>query len=95
MDKFKTETCLRCGIMFCVPQQYQAERIKDHEGFCCPNGHILHYTPKPTEVDKLRKELGKCQEACRASIQFRGTLVRSRAAFRGQITKLKKKLQEK
>lgn len=54
-----TEECFRCGVIFGITEQFKDERVKDHKGFYCPNGHIQSYMGE-SEAEKnarlLREE---------------------------------------
>jgi hypothetical protein len=53
---FKIEECIKCGIKFGMPSEYQKKLLESHKGFYCPNGHSMIYSGK-TEAEKLREEL--------------------------------------
>jgi len=48
-------TCYKCGIIFLVPVQWQAQRLEDHKTFYCPNGHNQYFSGKD-EAQKLRDQ---------------------------------------
>lgn len=54
-----TEECCHCGVIFGLTTQLRDERIKDHRGFYCPNGHSQSFVGE-TEAEKnarlLREE---------------------------------------
>lgn len=58
-----TITCYRtdCGILFAVPEHWQATKLRDHEDFWCPNGHSQAYLGKSQE-EKLRDELARVRK---------------------------------
>lgn len=47
-----TETCCACGVLFAMTVDFRTNRLRDREGFYCPNGHTQHYTGK-TDAQKL------------------------------------------
>lgn len=47
-------TCYSCGILFGIPDSYEANRRKDHEEFYCPNGH-KNYFPGESETEKYKR----------------------------------------
>lgn len=57
-----SQTCITCGVTFGMPEQYDNRRLEDHTDFCCPNGHLQHYTAE-TEEERLRKLFLKEREA--------------------------------
>jgi DNA repair exonuclease SbcCD ATPase subunit len=46
------KTCPTCGVAYCLPARFDAERLEDHKSWYCPNGHSLHY---PSESPKERR----------------------------------------
>lgn len=55
---FTQVTCYKCHILFAVPDRFNNDRRRDHEGFWCPAGHVQYYSGKSSE-DKLRDELAR------------------------------------
>ena len=53
---FVSETCITCEILFWVPRDFQANRLRDHMEYCCPLGHKQYYTGENRE-EKLKKQL--------------------------------------
>lgn len=51
-----TQTCINCGILFSVPDEWDRERRVDKRVFYCPNGHEQCYTRGTVQIleDKLR-----------------------------------------
>lgn len=95
------EVCPRCGIVFGVEANYQRELKKGGKTFYCPNGHSQWYGE--SVVDKLKKELAQEakrheQEETRLKRQVdserasKEYFERSRAAYKGQLTKTKKRV---
>ena len=92
-----TITCGACGIPFGLPQNYYEARRRDAELFSCPNGHRIGYGQ--SEADRERaKRLRAEQEAewLRTSRQAAwdqaAAAERRRAAAKGQLTKVKKRV---
>jgi hypothetical protein len=88
-----------CGISFAMPQDFQLVCRLDHnQEFYCPNGHGQVYIGK-TEAQKeraLRESAERDREYYQ--VQLRRTreelksTERSRAAIKGQNTKIKKRI---
>lgn len=96
-----TITCcaVGCGIVFAVPEWWQAKRREDHTTWYCPNGHPQGYLAK-TEAEKLREQLDKSERSLNRERDRRQraeesamNLANSRRALRGVVTKLKRKAQ--
>jgi hypothetical protein len=56
-----TETCVSCGIVFAMPEEYNRLLRNDYRGtaeawFYCPRGHQQYYSGA-SEADKLRQQL--------------------------------------
>lgn len=90
-----TEQCCNCHVWFAMPKELQDRRKRDHATFYCPNGHPQHYSG-PSEEEKLKRAL---QAAKQSAAHFENRLederraheatARSRAAMKGQVTKIK------
>ena len=58
-EQLTTVSCYRCGIVFAMPQSYYQDRLKDHDNWHCPNGHVQHFTGKTAlqkKADRLEYE---------------------------------------
>ena len=84
-------TCYKCGIPFGLPQHFHKEaRENSDKTFYCPNGHDQCYTIG--EATRLRRELDASSQS---NTYLRGRLEtarRSRAALKGQVTKIKRRV---
>jgi hypothetical protein len=86
-----------CGITFWMDATRVNELIESQGAWWCPNGHRRYFAAE-TEVEKLRKQLATAQgnlnyyqngyKRLRGEVQ---SLERSRAAVKGQVTKLRKR----
>lgn len=99
-DPAVTITCYKCGIPFAVPSAWQADRLRLRDAFWCPNGHEQYYTGK-SEAEKLRDQLVREQhrrEQAEADANWqrrqRSVAERQVAARKGQVTKLRKRLEK-
>lgn len=50
------ETCITCGTVFGVTDDYHRQLKRSHKSFYCPNGHSQFY-PGQSELEKVRDEL--------------------------------------
>lgn len=82
--------CGECGLYFCVPSQWQKERVETGKEWHCPNGHTRVY--RESEAERLRKQLA-AKEA-ELSCERNRVALRDRqlAAARGQATRLKNRI---
>lgn len=96
------ETCCKCGCRFGMADSIHAAALQRREQytFFCPNGHGQHYTSSETEADKLRRErdMLKQQQArlvdeLRQIGAERDHEKRRAAAWKGQTTKIKRRVQ--
>lgn len=94
-----TITCYlaTCAITFAVPQLWRDQKIRDHTGFYCPNGHNQAFTAKSRE-EQLRGELARVKktvdyfrEETHRLNDKAATLKRRVAAQKANVTKLKRK----
>lgn len=59
-----TESCYLCGVVFAMPSEFRATRLRDKKNFYCPAGHDQYYIEN--EEDRLRAALEKAEaEAAR------------------------------
>jgi hypothetical protein len=88
--------CPACFVLHAIPKQMERDRL-DHGGdVFCPNGHKWHFTV--TEVTKLKKQLAD-EQRWRESADARAiheadqrrAAERSASAYKGQVTRLRKR----
>lgn len=84
-------SCASCGITFGIPRDMAQQRRNDHKEFYCPNGHKLWFAGK-SEAEKLKGELDYVQQSRDKWARYYETEKRTSAAYRGQITKMKKRM---
>jgi hypothetical protein len=92
-------TCASCSVIFGVPSDMIARRRKDGKSFYCPSGHANVFTVGETEEDRLRKKLAaeesrraQYEAAAREARWQRDHAEKSAAAYKGQVTKIKKRV---
>lgn len=95
---YSTITCCECGVPFGVPDSLKTILLRDKRAFYCPNGHAQGFYGD-NEVDKLKKELEQekkrrlwAEEAKAAAYKGEQKAVRRAVAYRGVITKNKKRV---
>jgi hypothetical protein len=93
MGNYVSITCCTCGLTFGVPVAWHAERQARCDNFKCPNDHALCYGKGPTEAEKLQKKLAAAEEALQRSRSREVVAERRRRAAKGQVTKLKQRLE--
>lgn len=59
-QSLSTITCAKCGVLFAMPETWEAHFRETHKEFFCPSGHGNFY-PQETEAEKLRKQLAREQ----------------------------------
>lgn len=89
--------CYLCDVSFGLPDTLQQRRRNDGKEWFCPNGHGQVY--KETEADRLRKQLETEQRRViqlrserDAASRNREAAERSASAFKGQATRLRKRI---
>ncbi len=88
---FVSITCGGCDVSFAITDCFYRARRRDHKNFYCPNGCCRAYQAESKE-ERLRRELN---ESSRSNTFLRGCLEtarRSRAALKGQVTKIKRRV---
>jgi len=90
--------CYKCGIAFCVTNDFDGKRLEDHGSFYCPAGHVQIYTRK-SDLDKMKEKLRRSElETAQAEKELKATrkyvnhVEKSRSALKGQITKTKNRI---
>lgn len=93
-----TETCIKCGVLFAMPETWQTEFRKTHESFTCPAGHSQFY-PGETVEEKLRKQVAQLQTSIERKEAYEETLRAEKwelklkcAAVRGVVTRIKNRV---
>jgi RNase P subunit RPR2 len=97
--KLVVEICCNCAVPFAMPQTLRKRALADHSvSFYCPHGHSQHFVGK-TEAellaDKLalaRRRAEMAEEAARSERLSRKTIERQAAAYKGQATRLRKRI---
>ena len=88
---YVVETCCNCGIDFGIPKGFYREVRDDaSKTFYCPNGHGQRYTT--SEVIRLRSQLDTEREENHGLNYRLDHANRSRAALKGQVTKIKRRI---
>jgi hypothetical protein len=53
---FKTTTCITCGVVIAMVEEFYNHRVNDQNTYYCPSGHRQNFVAE-TEEQKLRKQL--------------------------------------
>jgi hypothetical protein len=96
-DVLSVLECGSCHISFAIPRDMLQARKDDGRDFWCPNGCKIRYSE--TETQRLRKKLereklwrGQAETRARAALDQADTAERSARAYKGQVTKIKKRV---
>jgi hypothetical protein len=91
------EECCECHITFAMPADLQRRCREADLTFYCPLGHGQHYAT--TEVQQLKRQLAReerwrkdAETAERAARDQAQAAERSRAAYKGQLTRVKNRV---
>lgn len=87
--EFRIMTC-SCGLAFAAPEEWCKTREKDQRTFWCPNG-CSRWFPQETEEHKLKRLLADEQNCCIAAREEANSLERKVIAYKGVVTKLRRK----
>ena len=83
--------CGHCYMDFAVPQSFLARRKQDGKTFYCPDGHKMSYGSE-SDNEKLRRQLRSYEARIVHAQDQRIAAERSAAAYKGQVTKIKKRV---
>lgn len=90
--------CITCGILYTVPERMWNEQRKFGGYHHCPNGHRQGWSKTESENAKIRRErdrltqqLAERDDAIAREQSRRKIAERSSAAYKGQVTKLRKR----
>ncbi|PZE33973.1 hypothetical protein DEJ21_14080 [Curtobacterium sp. MCSS17_006] len=93
-----TIECANCHMTFGVPELWEKDRRRKHDGFYCPNGHPLVFNGE-SDVDKerrLRKAAERSRDYARvareAAEDQAAAAERSSRSYRGHLTRLRNKI---
>ena len=91
-----TEITCWCGLPFAIPTNLYNEALRSGQSFHCPLGHSNTF--KTTETEKLRRERDRLKQKVAERddtitdlYRQRDAMERSASAYKGQMTKLKKR----
>lgn len=91
------EECFKCHITFAIPVDFQRRCREQGETFYCPLGHGQVYST--TEIQRLKQKLEReerwrkdAETRARAARDQADAAERSRAAYKGQVTKIRKRV---
>lgn len=94
---FVVVDCADCAVEFALTARLHGIRRGDGQNFYCPNGHINIY--RESEADRLRKQLeAEQRNVIRARAQRdaaqreQAAAERSASAYKGQTTRLRKRI---
>lgn len=97
VEEFRVTDCASCGIVFAVPATFDRRRRDDARSFYCPNGHTLTYAESKAdrlqrELDHARRRVSWRDEELAAARQLAKTNDHRARAYKGQLTKMRKRL---
>jgi len=89
--------CSNCGVIFAITTDYEDRRRNDGKGFHCPNGHTCIW--HESETDRQRKRADQAESALKFTRVSRdawrdqaGAAERSKAAYRGHLTRMRNRI---
>lgn len=84
--------CCVCGVNINLDDEHYYQLLKCHNDFYCINGHAQHFTgetQKEKIIRRLKKDVVYYQEQMVMYRDWYRTVLRSRAYYRGMVTRLK------
>jgi len=88
---FVSLSCGACGVSFAITDGFYRARRRDHKSFYCPNGCCRAYNIESDE-ERLRRQLSESHQSNSSLRDRLETTRRSRAALKGQVTKIKRRV---
>jgi len=85
------QTCITCGMVFGIEEDFDSRLRKTHGSFCCPSGHFQHYATK-TEEEKLRSRLSRIEARASRLQDEVDTAERRRRGQKAANTRLRRKI---
>jgi hypothetical protein len=77
---FFIESCVECGVMFAMTEEFKAEKLRHKTSFYCPSGHSQRYIGKTDS--QLRREAEQRADEAEAKAQAAATaLKRAKSEF--------------
>ncbi len=94
--------CCVCGVPIILEEEFHRGRRETHDTFYCPNGHAQRF-PQKTEAELLKAQLAEkekhlqnaqkrtewAEQDAKRARERAEKLDRSRAAYKGQLTRVK------
>ena len=95
-DAYTDTACPTCGVVYYVRRHWLDQKRERCDTCYCPNGHPWSYTESTAtklrlERDRLKQRLAQKDDQIADEQRWRESAVRSTAAYKGQITKIKKR----
>ena len=91
--KMSTIECYKCHIVFAVPTEFRERQLNlcEKGSFWCPNGHEQSYVGK-SKIKRLEERLEYEKSCCISAREEANRIERSAIAYKGHITRLKRKV---
>lgn len=91
------KNCPVCGVLYAVDATLMEHHDRDGTSWYCPNGHSLHFTkPKAQReserADAAERRAKSAENAARFQRQQREAALRSLAATKGHLTRMKNRI---
>jgi hypothetical protein len=96
LDLFVTD-CPSCGVVYALTAEYEQRRREDGNGWKCPNGHDISFgkseaTRERERADDAVKRAQSARTAQFAAQDQANAAERSARAYRGHLTRLRKRI---
>lgn len=88
---FEPLSCGSCGVQFAMTETMYKKLRRNKKYFYCTNGCHIHFYTESDE-ERLRRQLDSEREENRGLSYRLDHANRSRAALRGQVTKIKRRV---
>lgn len=90
--------CANCHMNFGVTPAFQTDRMNDHKGFMCPNGHSNVYRGQSEEEklrmerDRLKQQLAQKDDSIKYQRDQREKAEKKVIAYKGVVTRTKNRI---
>jgi hypothetical protein len=86
--------CITCGVRYAIPRRLYDHQMNNGGYHDCPNGHSQGWDKKQeTELAQLKKKVERLASQANCARRRADTAERSITAYKGALTKLKRKAQ--
>ena len=91
-NTYKIEDCIHCNFEFALSEKFLKRRRNDHKVFYCPRCGKGMVCSELSDVARLKRQLTNVQACCVEYEEKAEALEKSKRAYKGHVTRLKKRI---